>query len=277
MRILSFDVGIKNLSFCIIEYHENSLKINQWEVIDLCNEKTKCMNIDIKTDKQCIKPAKYYKNDEYYCQSHSKKKQYEIPPENLREKILKKMNLELLLNMATEYGITIDKPHTKNKVLEKILEYKSSKYFDTVDNIKANDYNLVELGINLRDKLDNLLDPSNIDLVLIENQISPIANRMKTIQGMIAQYLIMRGVNNIVFYSATNKLKTFIGGHKTTYDERKQLSVSYTIQILTKTIELNDWLSFFSSHKKQDDLADSFLQGVSYLIQKIPEFKLSCL
>ena len=125
--------------------------------------------------------------------------------------------------------------------------------------------------------MDNLLAPSNIDLVLIENQISPIANRMKTIQGMIAQYLIMRGVNNIVFYSATNKLKTFIGGHKTTYDERKQLSVSYTIQILTKTIELNDWLSFFSSHKKQDDLADSFLQGVSYLIQKIPEFKLSCI
>jgi hypothetical protein len=273
MRLLSFDVGIKNLSFCILDYNENKIQINQWEVIDLCNEKTKC--IEIKNDTPCNKPSKYYKNNEYYCQTHSKKKEYEIPPENLREKILKKMNLDLLLNMAVEYNITIDKPHTKNKVLEKILEYKSGKYFDTVDNVKANDYNLVELGINLRDKLDILLNISNIDLVLIENQISPIANRMKTIQGMIAQYLIMRGVNNIVFYSASNKLKTFIGGHKTSYSERKQLSVSYTIQILAKTLSLNDWISFFSSHKKKDDLADSFLQGISYLIQKYPEFKIN--
>lgn len=271
MRILSFDVGIKNLSFCIIDYNDN-LQIKQWEVIDLCNEKIKCMEVN---GKPCNKPAKYYKNNEYYCQSHSKKKNYEIPPENLREKILKKMNLDLLLNMATEFNIIVDKPHTKNKVLDKILEYKSDKYFDTIDNVKANDYNLVELGINLRDKLDVLLEVSHIDLVLIENQISPIANRMKTIQGMIAQYLIMRGVNNIVFYSASNKLKTFIGGHKTSYSERKQLSVSYTIQILAKTLTLNDWIIFFSSHKKKDDLADSFLQALSYLIQKMPEFKLS--
>lgn len=273
MKILSFDVGIKNLSFCIIEYNDNNLEIKQWEVIDLCNEKTKC--IEIKNNKTCNKPAKYYKNNEYYCQTHAKKKEYEVPPENLREKLLKKMNLDLLLNMAIEFNISIDKPHTKNKVLEKILEYKSTKYYDAVDNVKANDFNLVELGINLRDKLDNLLNVSEIDLVLIENQISPIANRMKTIQGMIAQYLIMRGVNNIVFYSASNKLKTFIGGHKTTYSERKQLSVSYTIQILAKTITLNNWITFFSSHKKKDDLADSFLQGVSYLIQKCPEFKLA--
>jgi len=273
MKILSFDVGIKNLSFCIIEYSDNDLQIKQWEVIDLCNEKTKC--IEIKKDKPCNKPAKYYKNNEYYCQTHAKNKQYKIPPENLREKLLKKMNLDLLLNMAIEYNISIDKPHTKNKVLEKILNYKSTKYYDAVDNVKTSDYNLVELGINLRDKLDKLLNVSDIDLVLIENQISPIANRMKTIQGMIAQYLIMRGANNIIFYSASNKLKTFIGGHKTSYTERKQLSVSYTAQILSKTISLNNWIVFFSSHKKQDDLADSFLQGISYLIQKCSGFNLN--
>ena len=108
----------------------------------------------------------------------------------------------------------------------------------------------------------------DIDLVLIENQISPIANRMKTIQGMIAQYLIMRGIKNIIFYSAINKLKTFIGSDKTSYSERKHLSISYTSQIITKNNLLNDWLTFFNSHKKKDDLADSFLQGLSYLIQK---------
>jgi hypothetical protein len=188
------------------------------------------------------------------------------------------MKLEELIKMTNELNINIEKPYTKNKLLEKINEYKSHKYFEPINIIKANDYNLVDLGINLRNKLDVLLDfnfndndknkVSDIDLVLIENQISPIANRMKTVQGMIAQYLIMRGVQNILFYSAINKLKTFIGTDKTSYSERKQLSISYTTQILTKTISLNKWKQLFSIHKKRDDLADSFLQGLSYLIQK---------
>ena len=277
MKLLSFDVGIKNLSFCVIELNEfnKELNIKNWEVIDLCNEKKKC--VEMKENNQCNKIAKYHKDNLYYCQLHSKKKPYEVPPDSLREKILKKMKLEELLKLATEFNIkniNNDKHFTKNKVLEKINEYISDNYFDIIENIKASEYNLVELGINLRDKLDDLLNLDDIDIVLIENQISPIANRMKTIQGMIAQYLIMRGIKNIVFYSATNKLKTFIGSDKTTYSERKQLSINYTTQILLKNVTLNFWHHFFSSHKKRDDLADSFLQGLSYLIQKHPECKL---
>ena len=40
------------------------------------------------------------------------------------------------------------------------------------------------------DKLDTFVF-SDIDLILIENQISPIANRMNCLQGMIMQYFIM--------------------------------------------------------------------------------------
>jgi hypothetical protein len=266
MKILSFDVGIKNLSYCAIEMIDKNLKIIDWQVIDLCNEKSKC--IEIKDGKQCIKPAKYSKNNEFYCQSHSKKKMYEVPPDNLREKTLKKMKIDELKHIASELNIIVDKPFTKNKVLEKINEYKSTKYFDIISNLKASEYNLVELGINLRDRLDDILNLDNIDVVLIENQISPIANRMKTIQGLFFKYLIMRGIKNIIFYSASNKLKTFIGSDKTNYSERKQLSIDYTKQILTKNITLTESYDFFSSHKKRDDLADSFLQGLSYFIQK---------
>ena len=48
-----------------------------------------------------------------------------------------------------------------------------------------------------------------IDTVVIENQISPIANRMKTVQGMITQYFLMRGVDKrqIIYFSAVQKLK----------------------------------------------------------------------
>ena len=47
------------------------------------------------------------------------------------------------------------------------------------------------MGINLK-KMDELYKDDDIDTVIIENQISPIANRMKTLQGMIAQYFIMK-------------------------------------------------------------------------------------
>ena len=51
---------------------------------------------------------------------------------------------------------------------------------------------MVTLGKNMKGVFDEIMcDVSGIEIVLIENQISPIANRMKTIQGMIMQYFIM--------------------------------------------------------------------------------------
>ena len=48
--------------------------------------------------------------------------------------------------------------------------------------------------------------------VLIENQISPIATRMKTLQGMLTQYYIDHLENvDITFVSSVNKLKQFQG------------------------------------------------------------------
>jgi hypothetical protein len=58
---------------------------------------------------------------------------------------------------------------------------------------------LITIGRNLSNQILNLKHLDNIDYVLIENQISPIANKMKTIQGMVAQLFIMRNVPTIEF------------------------------------------------------------------------------
>ena len=49
MRIISIDVGIKNLAYCIIEYdglnnttNINTTKILHWDVINLCGEEHLC-------------------------------------------------------------------------------------------------------------------------------------------------------------------------------------------------------------------------------------------
>lgn len=265
MNIISFDVGIKNLSFCILNLTNNVFTIKQWDIVNLCEEKQLCKEI-IK-NKSCQKEAKFIKNDECYCNVHSKNKHYHIPPKELAYSSLKKLKINDLVVIANKYEIDCGTKPTKNVVLEKINTLLDDKYFEIVKPIKAENYDLVQLGINMRNKLNKMINVDDINLVIIENQISPIANRMKTLQGMIAQYFIMKDVNDIIFYSASNKLKPFLENQKTTYKERKELGVEFTNQLLNGYDQIHNWSHFFSQHSKKDDLADSFLQGISYFVQ----------
>ena len=49
----------------------------------------------------------------------------------------------------------------------------------------------------------------------------------------------------------------------TEYSERKKLSIEITSDILSKHNE--KWKQMFNTHKKRDDLADSYLQLLWYI------------
>jgi hypothetical protein len=277
MKILSIDIGIKNLAFCLIEFikEKESYNIILWDVINICDDKQLC------NTSSCLNDAKYFDKNtvNYICLKHTKNYNIKIPPKELNEKIIKKMKideLKLLLEKQNIINNSINnnkdnkKKQTKNDYLKLVSNYLDIHFLTEIKNIKANDVDLIKIGINMKNKLDSIFFGDdkiyNIDLILIENQISPIANRMKSIQGMITQYFIMKNIENIIYWSATNKLKQFIDD-KTTYKERKTLSIEYTKQILNNdiSIDFKEWNKFFMLHKKKDDLADSFLQGLSYL------------
>ena len=59
--------------------------------------------------------------------------------------------------------------------------------------------------------------------------------------------------------------KYFLKGKKTTYNERKKLSISITKNILEKKPKLNTWTDYFNKNSKKDDLADAFLQCLWYI------------
>jgi hypothetical protein len=116
--------------------------------------------------------------------------------------------------------------------------------------------------------------------VLIENQISPIATRMKTLQGMLTQYYIDHLENvDITFVSSVHKLKQFQGTtgspnkdkksdeEKTSYKDHKVSGVTFCNKILENNSVFKEWIPKMDT-KKKDDLADCFLQGLWYFKQK---------
>tara|TARA_R110002072_G_scaffold262815_3_gene421681 strand:+ start:2016 stop:2852 length:837 start_codon:yes stop_codon:yes gene_type:complete len=265
MKIISIDVGIKNLAYCLLEScDDKTFNILQWDVLNLCGEEPKCQ-CDTKKKGICNAKAKYSKGSNYYCKSHAKKTEYLIPSAETSNIKLKKKKINELVDFANLYEIKYEQPAKKDKLRETIVNHLNDRLLNNVTSQSANAIDLIQLGIVLRDRLDKELHMDDIDQVIIENQISPIANRMKSLQGMIAQYFIMRGKEKISFISASNKLKPFIGNRKTTYTERKKLGVDISTGLLVDSSCNSDWIHIINTHKKNDDLADSFLQGIWYL------------
>ena len=273
MKILSIDVGIKNLAFCLLSSPSgsNQFQIAKWDTVNLLQptEEVKCEEMD-KT-KICGKLAKFMKNEKCFCLKHSKKQPFLIPSPDLKPSFINKQKLKSLQEIATKHKIPYDNNNNNIKKAELVIlinNYILEKCFEPIDKTNASKVDLVTIGRNIQKKLDHIFseDMLTINNVIIENQISPIANRMKTIQGMIAQYFIMRNEHiQIDFISAGNKLKDCDVELKSKYSDRKKLS----IQVCLDNIIDQEWISFFKSHSKKDDLADSFLQGLWFINNKI--------
>ena len=343
-NIISFDVGMKNLAYCIFQVCETNskVKILKWDVINLCTPIVrKCNTLG------CTQDAKYCKTfrttcddveeeeeeedegvddeegyetaekgekgekdkineneepeyeTEYFCNKHAKLSKYKIPTTELDIKKIRKMKLVDIKELIVKYKFgSSNYPHliseekgekgekhenkivntnstktkiktntnTKDELINMIKQELHANYLEHIENVKAMDVDLVTIGKNMMQELDKVLGMGglDIDIAIIENQISTIASRMKTLQGMIAQYFIMKNTPHIEFISASNKLKMFMNKKKTTYTERKAESVEITAELLETKEEFKEFKGYLNKNKKKDDLADCFLQLMDY-------------
>jgi hypothetical protein len=273
MKVLSIDVGIKNLAFCLFDKSPtaNQFKITKWDIINISEQEdgAKCCFIEKSVD--CNKPAKFKKDDQCYCLKHSKKQTLQIPSAEQKPAFINKQKIQKLYEIADSHNIKYEAKIKKANLITLINEYIQTNYFQTIESKNASEVDLFNIGVNIKTKFNKLFEnEGTFDYVIIENQISPIATRMKTIQGMIVQYFIMSNlkVDHIEFISAANKLKDCDLKDKTNYSDRKKLGIAKCLGIITSDFRFNEHIDYFNTHKKKDDLSDSFLQGIWFLNNK---------
>ena len=306
MKVISFDVGIKNMAYCLFDISGDQKIISDWNVISLLGEeipihKCSCIKSASKKTKQkqqpiqeelCGKLAKYTTESQttYLCLKHAKASETHIMPEP-RFKNVKKLNMEGLATLAADLGLK-DLPKKKDIIVKTINEHLDKHCFKSVFNTKskAGEADLISLGHAMKDVFLSLVQNNpDLEVVLIENQISTLASRMKTVQGMLAQYFIMMYETiKIEFVSSANKLKMFYIKEKESkerekkeskeskesketktqsqvYNKHKKDGLFYCEQVLNEGLFTGgeQWTTI--DKKKKDDLADCFLQGVWWL------------
>jgi len=309
MRLISFDVGIKNMAYCIFDIESGRFSIIDWNIMNLMNESNTIIHTcschlkptskkNIGSPSPCKSKAKYTKNGKYYCDKHAKTCEFLPYSKECSQPSLKKMKIEALIQKYKECFPLLSMTNismTKISLL-RTFEEKMLELIPKTKEKSAGETDLITIGKNMTVLLDTIPNLNTITHVIIENQISPLANRMKTIQGMLAQYFIIKGspTLHIEFVSSLNKLKDFtktgdvsdlsenrssknVGSPpiirnemKDNYKQHKKDSIVICQRFLDNNENLVKWKesTHFLSLTKRDDLADCFLQGIWYMKNK---------
>lgn len=248
--ILTFDIGIKNLAYCICHTDKNiqeNLRIIDWNVIDFSFKNKLCNHIKPK-NKLCNKKAMFYNNnDEYLCKEHGE--------------FTKKLDLSKFKSFK-RISKNDDLKDTFNKTIDRLLT-------------KLND--LYQILIRPYDMCDSLKFMNNIN-IYIENQPALKNPIMKSISIVLYSFFKMKKlennnlINNIDFINASNKTKdTFLKKIMSeenipeiiNYKDRKQFAIELVNNII-KNINQKDVLNLININNyditnKKDDLADTFV------------------
>jgi hypothetical protein len=256
MKILSFDIGIKNLAYCYTDYESiDNYNIIDWNVISLVN--THNCYFD-----KCDKDVKYTINNIFSCKKHvCKHTEYKYNTySDYSINKLKTLQNEVLTTLCRDNNIEVSKYRTHN--IKNIHQFLKDSCFHTYNKPSSKQTNSIEIAENINKYFNELFTHKKIDMILIENQIGPLASKMKSIQSMVLQYFVIKFPDaKKVNVSAINKLKDVT--KKMTYKERKKQSIENVKNELEK--RTSSWINFFNSSKKKDDLADSLLQLLFYM------------
>jgi hypothetical protein len=290
MRLLSWDVGIINLSYCLIEYDKSDKSIPTWEIIDW-----DIINLTNRHEMKCYdcgaKPSFVQKilntKNKYTCKNHMK--HISVEPDSFENVCIESNEKEICCfegkvkcEKVMKYSFN-DKNYCNTHAKSEYKKYAKSFELKPFTKKAVRDINLDELRLKLIRTLDDKKVLWSATQVLIENQPTLKNPRMKAISSTLYDYYLIRGIidkeitkSNITlvkYMCPSNKLKLaddgdtqklvkLKGDESKTYKLTKALGIKYCTELIKK---FEDWTNHFNSYKKKDDMADSFLQGIYYI------------
>lgn len=241
VKILSWDIGVKNLAYAVIEEIDEKRTIIEWNIINLLPDPQKCYLTTCKSN--AVYMCSYKNVETHWCEKHG----------NI---------YDTLKEIATNNGQPTD--------LSKIEKIK-------IINCKTISTDELRLRLirNLDMKILSILLTQNIDYVLIELQPVKKNPAMKALADTLQAWFLIRGVSDsktvkeVKLINASSKLKQYkneldkLDG-KEKYSATKATSIDVAIRYLKENNNVY-WLDYLNKFKKQDDLCDSLLQGFAWL------------
>jgi hypothetical protein len=244
MKLISFDVGLRNLAFCILEgTSRKDVKILHWDLIDVMAEgaghdSPKCF--------KCRKPANWSQGQNYACTLHKKSSK------TYTKTSLNKMTIEELKKLGSVEG------KTKKAIVDGLYaHFSASVWKRCVKSCKQG--SVVDLAPMIAESLKTRLpiwDGAN--KVIFEQQPD---KRMMAVQAMMHMWFECHDFSTKGI-SAVHKLSNMVSIEDSTktYKGRKKTGIIHASALVPE-----GWKSYMLKHPKKDDLADAFLQGLWFL------------
>jgi hypothetical protein len=215
MKILSWDVGIINLSYCILEYNEDTKenKILFWGIINLIDDPIMKKNMNL-----------------------------------VFENIPKKLDENKFL-LDVDAVVIENQPSLKNPKMKSIqmIVYSYFLMYGKVLNHNENKIQNVDF-CNASNKLKVYKGPE-ISLDDLKKKKKKVDNN-----SLITDFTEEKKDLEIVDPKTKKSIKL-------SYTDKKKMAVAH-VKYFLKESQDEDNLEFFNEHKKKDDLADSYLQGL---------------
>ena len=122
--------------------------------------------------------------------------------------------------------------------------------------------------ISLRDHLTDRPWVLTADTILIEKQPDRNKKMISVMHFLHAYFIIKCPESETILYDAKHKIPDIAGPGKAQYNKRKKAAIERCEAFIRQNDVNAHWLDTFLKSKKKDDLADTVMQGLSFVNRK---------
>lgn len=253
-KVLAFDIGIKNLAFCLLE-RRSVLGLENCNLLE---------PVEPITCKQCKLKASYLGNNEPYCKRHLPKTYLVLP-----ELTGKKLPSNKVLNELVKTHECLSTGKTNSKCIEALIK-KCAFHLEQPKQANASKVSLEHIHDCLRKFVqEKWFIFTGATHVLLENQPAFKNPHMKSVQVLLfatlrEQFLTHQQFPEYHLVHAKKKVQAEKGDAG--YAERKQKSEERLIQLFQEgTLHPTPLYDMWKSSPKKSDMADALCMAVDHI------------